>query len=154
MNDRVGSFDATPRMKYRERIEMTSGIFNGVASALGPATEVARGEPVKPPGSTASVAGTDDKAHAPLVKMGTEISGPRVPPSPGEISSAVDELNAAVQNSQRAIQFSVDDESGDVIIKVVDAETDEIIRQIPPEEVVRLARQMEESAGGLLRTEV
>ncbi len=127
---------------------MTAGIFNGIAGALGPVTEVARGEPVKPPDPVGAVNPAPDSRARPAAGRDP------TPPSHGELTSAVNELNNAVQNSQRAIQFSVDDQSGDVIIKVVDAETEEIIRQIPPEEVVRLARQMEESAGGLLRTEV
>ena len=38
---------------------------------------------------------------------------------------------------------------GDTIIKVVDRETDEVIRQIPSEEVVRLRQRLEEVAGVL-----
>ncbi len=131
---------------------MTSAILSGAIGALGPATEVSRGDPPRPPDGTPGVPSRDTLAQT--LRTQQEKQATPASPSESEVRGAVKDLNTAVQNSQRAIQFSVDDESGNVIIKVVDAETDEIIRQIPPEEVVRLAKRMEESVGGLLHTEV
>ena len=48
-----------------------------------------------------------------------------------DIDKFVDELNQIVQNTRRSLQFSVDKGSGEVVVKVVDAETDEVIRQMP-----------------------
>lgn len=56
-------------------------------------------------------------------------------------------LNELVQDLHRELQFSVDEESGETIIKVIDRETDEVVRQIPSEEVVRLRRRLQEAAG-------
>jgi flagellar protein FlaG len=44
------------------------------------------------------------------------------------------------------LAISIDDELGSTIIKVTDRETDEVIRQIPPERIVNLARFMRESS--------
>lgn len=66
------------------------------------------------------------------------------------VSEAVRNLNDYVQQLNRTLQFSVDEASGRTIIRVMDAETREVIRQIPPEEVVALARQLETGAGGLV----
>ena len=57
-----------------------------------------------------------------------------------------------MQNQKRALHFSVDEGSGRTVIRVIDPETAEVIRQIPPEEVLNLARQLEGSGGALLRT--
>ena len=46
------------------------------------------------------------------------------------------------QSIDRKLQFSVDDSSGRTVIKVLDPQTDEIIRQIPSEEVLRLAERI------------
>ncbi len=61
-----------------------------------------------------------------------------------ELKSAVIELNKAVQNLQRNLEFSVDDITGQTVVRVVDKETDEVIRQMPSEEVLKLAQHMQE----------
>jgi len=61
-----------------------------------------------------------------------------------ELSQAVSDLNDFVQNIQRNVYFSVDDDTGRTIVRVVDRETDELIRQIPSEEVLNIARSLEE----------
>jgi flagellar protein FlaG len=70
------------------------------------------------------------------------------------IDEVVSGLNEMVQNLHRNLQFTVDEESGDTVIKVVDSETDEVVRQIPSEDIVRLHRQMKEVAGVLFRSAV
>lgn len=59
-----------------------------------------------------------------------------------EVTKAVSKLNDYVQNVQRNLQFSVDQDSGVMVVKVIEANTDKVIRQIPNEETVRLARQL------------
>ena len=48
------------------------------------------------------------------------------------------------QNIDRSLQFKVDDELGVTIVRVVDKETDELIRQFPPEELINLSRRLKE----------
>lgn len=67
------------------------------------------------------------------------------------VDKVVSSLNEMVQNLHRNLQFSVDEESGDTIIKVVDSETNEVVRQIPSEEIVRLRQRMRDAAGGLFQ---
>jgi flagellar protein FlaG len=64
------------------------------------------------------------------------------------IEDVVSKLNDLVRNLQRELRFSVDTNSGDTIIKVVDRETEEVVRQIPSEEIVALRQRLEESTGG------
>lgn len=67
------------------------------------------------------------------------------------LSKTVDELNDYVQNLHREIQFSVDNESNQTIIKVIDANTGEVIRQLPPDEMMRLVKRLDELEGLLVR---
>ncbi|HHJ13525.1 MAG TPA: flagellar protein FlaG [Gammaproteobacteria bacterium] len=60
-----------------------------------------------------------------------------------EVEAAVSRISDFVQNFQRDLQFSVDKESGRTVIKVVDSETEEVIRQIPSEETLRLAARLD-----------
>ncbi len=59
-----------------------------------------------------------------------------------KVTQAVTKLNDYVQNVQRNLQFNIDQESGVMVVKVVEANTDKVIRQIPNEETLRLARNL------------
>lgn len=67
------------------------------------------------------------------------------------LSKTVDELNDYVQNLHREIQFSVDNESNKTIIKVIDANTGEVIRQLPPDEMMQLVKRLDALDGLLVR---
>jgi flagellar protein FlaG len=71
------------------------------------------------------------------------------PPDADRVSKAVEKLNELVQNQKRSLYFSVDQDTGRTVIRVIDPDTSEVIRQIPPEEVLNLAR-LHEGAGGVL----
>ncbi|MEM7209377.1 MAG: flagellar protein FlaG [Pseudomonadota bacterium] len=64
---------------------------------------------------------------------------------PEKLSAAVRDINDYVQRVQRTLQFSVDDDTGTTVVKVLDSETDEVIRQFPPEEALALARHLQAS---------
>jgi flagellar protein FlaG len=68
-----------------------------------------------------------------------------------ELSKAAERLNGLAQSIRRELRFSVDDDSGRTVIRVVDSETNELIRQIPSEDVLALISQMQGDDGGLLR---
>ena len=70
------------------------------------------------------------------------------------IEKKVEDLNSHVQNLQRDLQFNVDAESGRTIIKVIDAETRETIRTIPPEDISVLAQSLERHSGVLFKAKV
>jgi len=55
---------------------------------------------------------------------------------------AVSQINDHVQNIQRNLQFTVDDITGKDVVTVVDSETEQVIRQIPSEEVLEVARRI------------
>jgi flagellar protein FlaG len=49
-----------------------------------------------------------------------------------------------------ALEFSTDPATATVVIRLVDLETNEVIRQIPPEEVLHYLQQVEQLKGALL----
>ncbi len=61
-----------------------------------------------------------------------------------ELNAAVSQLNDYVQNVQRDLQFEVDNDMGRTIVRVVDQQTREVIRQIPDEVAVRLAENLQQ----------
>lgn len=66
-------------------------------------------------------------------------------------------MNSFFQNEQRKLLFKVNENTGGVVIQVKDAQTDEVIKQIPPEFVVKLAEHLdqlneaEDAVGTLVR---
>ena len=67
-----------------------------------------------------------------------------------DIKQAVRDLNTYVQSLRRDLHFTIDDESGKTIIKVMDPESGEMIRQIPSEELLAIARTLQQAQGLLL----
>ncbi len=59
-----------------------------------------------------------------------------------EISRAVSQINRIVQSVQRDLSFNVDEDSGRTVIRVVDSESGELIRQIPSEEVLAIVTHL------------
>ena len=62
-----------------------------------------------------------------------------------KLQEVVEQLNSHAQAVNRDLHFSVDDASGRTVIRVVNSETAELVRQIPTEEVLRLSQTLRES---------
>ncbi len=63
------------------------------------------------------------------------------------LNDAVNMLNAAAKTINNRIAFSVDEKTDRIIMRVLDANNNEVIREIPPKEVIRLAAQIREMIG-------
>ena len=63
-----------------------------------------------------------------------------------EVAEAVSNVTNFIQSVSRELQFQVDDTTGGTIVTVMDSETDEIVRQIPTEEIVAISRYIAEFA--------
>lgn len=78
-------------------------------------------------------------------------------PSPAQAEQAVEQAVEAVQKAvapvARDLQFSIDKETGKTIISVVDAVTHEVIRQIPGEEILAIAKAIDRMQGLLINRE-
>lgn len=70
-----------------------------------------------------------------------------------QIESAVSAIQDFVQAVQRNVNFSVEDSSGRVVVKVTDASSGDVIRQIPSEEAMQLAESLEEVRSLLFKAE-
>ena len=74
-------------------------------------------------------------------------------PSAEELTVAVSKLNDFVQNVQRTLAFSVEEDTGITVVRVFDSETEELIRQIPAEETIKLAASIEGQIASLFLKE-
>jgi len=65
-------------------------------------------------------------------------------------ASELKALNALLQIHQQHLSFSIDEGSGATVMKVVDTESGDIIRQMPSESWLKLAQELSASSSGLL----
>jgi flagellar protein FlaG len=71
-----------------------------------------------------------------------------------QLQQVAKDLTDMVAMMQKGLKFSVDDDSGKQVIKVQDIESGDIIRQIPSEEALELAKKISEVSGVLMPIEV
>ncbi|HTX18086.1 MAG TPA: flagellar protein FlaG [Bacteroidota bacterium] len=69
--------------------------------------------------------------------------------SNAEVISAVKELNAAMKVVDTNLSFSFDSITKQTVVTVTDAQTNEVIRQIPPEEMLKVSQRIAELLGVL-----
>jgi flagellar protein FlaG len=61
------------------------------------------------------------------------------------LEKAVSQMAAYIQNTQRDMDFSVDEVTGRVVVRVIDSDSEQVIRQIPSEEMLAISRHLAES---------
>ena len=63
------------------------------------------------------------------------------------LKEALEDIESNVAQSATSLRFSVDKSTGKTIVSVVDAETMEVVRQIPAEEIMKMARTLDRMQG-------
>lgn len=72
-------------------------------------------------------------------------------PDPGRVLREVAAINRALEATSRGIEFSIDPDTHRTVILIRDLQTKEVIRQIPSEEALVIARAIEQFQGVILR---
>jgi flagellar protein FlaG len=70
-------------------------------------------------------------------------------PSKTELKKSVDEINRFLQNNSE-VEFSIDEASGLSVVKVIDTETNKVLRQLPSEQSLEIAKNLNSTRKGLL----
>ena len=69
------------------------------------------------------------------------------------LRQAVERINKSLPPSNQGIEFSIDEDSDRVIVKVVDRETREVLRQMPSKEALDIAKALDRTQGLLIKLE-
>jgi flagellar protein FlaG len=69
--------------------------------------------------------------------------------NPAVLYSTAADLEQISLAFNKKLKFVVDHQSHEVIVKVIDAETDKVIKELPPEEMQRLHSKIKETIGFL-----
>lgn len=79
-------------------------------------------------------------------------------PNPKDLEQALSNLNDYTQNINRELNFSIDEATNRTVIKVIDPESEKVIREIPSKEILAIARSIdqfsENAKGKILYTQV
>jgi flagellar protein FlaG len=74
--------------------------------------------------------------------------------APDQIQEVVIRLQSTLQNIQPRIELSVDKELKQIIFRIIDKESGELIRQIPSEQVLELDRFFADQSGLFVEEEI
>jgi len=64
-----------------------------------------------------------------------------------DVLQAVKQANKALEGTNRRFEYSVHEQTKTLMIKVINSDTDEIIREIPPEKILDLIAKLWELTG-------
>jgi flagellar protein FlaG len=101
----------------------------------------------------------DERTPAPVAVEGagnvaavaaSKDTGDTSPASREDLSSAVKKLNESMQASSQSLEFSIDEDSKDIVVKVIDQNTKEVVRQMPSEEALHIAKSLDKMRGLLI----
>lgn len=73
-----------------------------------------------------------------------------VEPTREQVNSAVKQLNETMSASSQDLEFSVDQDSKKTIVKLVDRNTHEVLRQMPTKEALEIAKSLDKAMGKLI----
>ncbi len=62
------------------------------------------------------------------------------------------QIKALTEDGLYSVRFEKDQDMNKFIVKVVDSETNEVVRQIPPEELLELTKTLNELQGNIVDT--
>jgi flagellar protein FlaG len=111
-----------------------------------------------------SATGSNVAVAAPLPGTAASPVSTPAPPAPGQaarqaqpsptaeaVRQSARQINAFLKSSSAGIEFVVDGQSNKVIVRVVDSETKQLIRQMPSEETLAISQALDRVTGLLLK---
>lgn len=117
----------------------------GVDVALPHAQDLAPARPTDS-GDTVATARTDVATSAQPPQQATKVD-------PKQVAAAVQQANAHLSDLNRNVRFSfsVDPDTKQVVVKMLDAQTGDLIRQIPSQQMLDISKNLEKPQGLVLQ---
>lgn len=103
-----------------------------------------------PPASPVGIQGGGVQAKTPVEATATPPVSQQ--PSQEQVQKALDSLKQIIEvAAPNGLEFAIDDNSGKPLVRVTDAKTGEMIRQIPSQELLEIARSLDKLQGLLFK---
>ena len=71
-----------------------------------------------------------------------------------QVKEAAEKINEFIEAMTHDLSFSVDKDTNRTVVKVLERESGDVIRQIPAEEVLKIAKVLDELKGLIIREKV
>lgn len=101
-------------------------------------------------GSTKKLGTEDQKSQHKFFGTNASKSGS----NPEEVESMVQDIEEYLGMLKIDLNFKVDEKTGDVVVQVIDSKTGEMIRQLPPDDVLKFREKLKELRGVLFEETV
>lgn len=129
---------------------MTINQISGSNSFAKPAPTPADSQrPLAPP-TTNATNGTNGTNSSDVTPISASTSTQKIAAesiSDDQVQQAVDQIKIAIDKLTQDLRFSIDEDTGKTVVKVLDSETQEVIRQFPSEEAISIARTLDKVQG-------
>ncbi len=103
------------------------------------------------PPQSSSDAGAVSRAATAVPPPVQQSAPPEQPASKEQLEAAVSSLREYIQPFNSDLQFSVNNDTNQVVVTVIDSQTKEVIRQIPSEEMIAIAKTLDSIKGLFLK---
>jgi flagellar protein FlaG len=118
-----------------------------LGTATLPAAGSAAGRAAPLPGAS----GASETATPPAPTQPRATPPTQAPLSSDALRQVASQINNFLKSSSSNLQFMVDGDTRKVVVRIVDSETNELIRQIPSEEMLAISKSLDRMSGLLIK---
>jgi flagellar protein FlaG len=79
------------------------------------------------------------------------VQQPAQAPTPNQVKEAVDQINTALKAMAGGLQFSIDSDVHRTVVKVLDPQTQQVLRQMPSEDALEIAKALDRAQGLIIK---
>ncbi|MBI5191892.1 MAG: flagellar protein FlaG [Nitrospirae bacterium] len=72
----------------------------------------------------------------------------------GDIEKVADQINSKIESTNKSLKFFVHEATGQIAVKVINKDTNEVIKEIPAKELLDLQAKIEDMVGMLIDKEI
>ena len=122
--------------------------MNTISSVLTSAVSATRSgmrSPALPPASGSPAQAVTQSSSSPAPSGAAS-----APAAPADLRKAIEQIQGYLRDSGKNLSVSFDDSADRYVTRVVSSDTGEVVRTIPSEEVLEVARAINEKLGGLI----
>jgi flagellar protein FlaG len=81
----------------------------------------------------------------------SQISTPQSEPSVKQVQEAVQKINTSMTAQSQGIEFSIDSTSHRIVVKIIDQQTNQVIKEIPSKQALEIADALDQTQGLLIK---
>lgn len=112
------------------------------------ALQTGTAEPAAPSPAAAAVPAAPAARRVDVEPRVIDLVGARVELQPNDLAKVVDKMNETYRIFNHTMRFQVED--GDIRVKLIDTNTGEIVREIPPEKLLDTFRRVQNFIGVMM----